>query len=150
VVQGAPRPLRRCNLDGGLGGSQEIHKAWAVVRNARDAALEFCKQAYATGRHPKGFELDRAARQVIEQAGMGAYVLHRTGHHLGFSTTHGNGTHLDDLETHDTRPLIPGLAFTIEPGVYPGLFGVRSEINVYLHPSGPEVTTSMQQEIEQL
>ncbi|MDT7919553.1 MAG: M24 family metallopeptidase [Meiothermus sp.] len=130
--------------------SQEIHKAWAVVRNARNAALEFCKQAYAAGRHPKGFELDRAARQVIEQAGMGGYVLHRTGHHLGFSATHGNGTHLDDLESHDTRPLIPGLAFTIEPGVYPGPFGIRSEINVYLHPSGPEVTTGIQQEIEPL
>lgn len=130
--------------------SDEIHRAWAVVREARDAALEHCRQAYATGRQPRGFELDRVARQVIEQAGMGAYVLHRTGHHLGFSTTHGNGTHLDDLETHDTRPLIPGLAFTIEPGVYPGPFGIRSEINVYLHPSGPEVTTSLQQEMERL
>lgn len=130
--------------------SDEIHRAWAVVREARDAALEHCRQAYATGRQPRGFELDRVARQVIEQAGMGAYVLHRTGHHLGFSTTHGNGTHLDDLETHDTRPLIPGLAFTIEPGVYPGPFGIRSEINVYLHPSGPEVTTGLQQEMEQL
>lgn len=130
--------------------SDEIQRAWAVVRKARDAALEHCRQAYAAGRQPRGFELDRAAREVIEQAGMGAYVLHRTGHHLGFSATHGNGTHLDDLETHDTRPLIPGLAFTIEPGVYPGPFGIRSEINVYLHPSGPEVTTGLQQEMERL
>ncbi|GIW30698.1 MAG: peptidase M24 [Meiothermus sp.] len=129
---------------------EEIHRAWMVVRDARDAALEYCRQAYADGRQPRGFELDRAARQVIEQAGMGGHVLHRTGHHLGFSTTHGNGTHLDDLETHDTRPLIPGLAFTIEPGVYPGPFGIRSEINVYLHPSGPEVTTGLQQEMERL
>ena len=127
-----------------------VHQAWTVVRNARDAALEFCHQAYRQNRQPRGFELDRAARQVIEKAGMGAHILHRTGHHLGFSATHGNGTHLDDLETHDTRPLIPGLAFTIEPGVYPGPFGIRSEINVYLHPSGPEVTTGVQMEIERL
>jgi len=130
--------------------SDEVHKAWEAVRGARDAALEFCRQACAARRPLRGFELDRVARQVIEQAGLGAHVLHRTGHHLGFSTTHGNGTHLDDLETHDTRPLIPGLAFTIEPGVYPGPFGIRSEINVYLHPSGPEVTTTKQQEMERL
>jgi Xaa-Pro aminopeptidase len=130
--------------------SDEVHNAWNVVRDARDAALEFCRQAYTQNRVPRGYELDRAARQVIEEAGMGRYVLHRTGHHLGFSTTHGNGTHLDDLETHDTRPLIPGLAFTIEPGVYPGPFGIRSEINVYLHASGPEVTTGLQTELARL
>lgn len=130
--------------------SDEIHRAWTVVRDARDAALLFCRHAYTQNRQPKGFELDRAARQVIEQAGLGAHILHRTGHHLGFTATHGNGTHLDDLETHDTRPLIPGLAFTIEPGVYPGPFGIRSEINVYLHQSGPEVTTGIQMEMERL
>ncbi len=128
----------------------EVHQAWRVVRDARDAALEFCHRAYQQHRRPRGFELDRAARQVIEQAGFGAHILHRTGHHLGYSATHGNGTHLDDLETHDTRPLIPGLAFTIEPGVYPGPFGIRSEINVYLHPGGPEVTTGVQVEMERL
>jgi len=141
----------------------EVHQAWTIVRDARDAALEFCRHAYAQKRIPKGFELDRAARQVIEKAGMGSHILHRTGHHLGFAATHGNGTHLDDLETHDTRPLIPGLAFTIEPGIYPsgiaaatggvanlGPFGIRSEINVYLHQSGPEVTTAIQTEMEQL
>lgn len=130
--------------------SEQIQRAWTVVRNARDAALEYCRKSYNNQQQPKGFQLDRVARQVIEQAGLGAYILHRTGHHLGFSTTHGNGTHLDDLETHDTRPLIPGLAFTIEPGVYPGPFGIRSEINVYLHELGPEVTTGLQLEMERL
>jgi Xaa-Pro aminopeptidase len=130
--------------------SDEIQRAWTVVRDARDAALELCRQAYAQHRQPKGFELDRAARQVIEQAGMGAHILHRTGHHLGFTATHGNGTHLDDLETHDTRPLIPGLAFTIEPGVYPGPFGIRSEINVFLHETGPAITTRVQTEMDRL
>ncbi len=127
-----------------------VHQAWAAVRAAREAALEHCRLAYAQGRYPRGFELDRAARQILEQAGYKDHILHRTGHHLGFGTVHGNGTHLDDLETHDTRPLIPGLAFTIEPGVYPGPFGLRSEINIYLHPSGPEVTTRSQQVIEPL
>ncbi|MCS7068707.1 MAG: Xaa-Pro peptidase family protein [Meiothermus sp.] len=130
--------------------SDEVQQAWQVVRTARDTALEVCRQSLAQGRLPRGFELDRAARRVIEKAGLGAAILHRTGHHLGFGATHGNGTHLDDLETHDTRPLIPGLAFTIEPGVYPGPFGIRSEINVFLHPSGPEVTTGLQSEMEPL
>jgi Xaa-Pro aminopeptidase len=128
----------------------QVQTAWRVVRDAREAALKLCRQACTQNRVPRGYELDRAARQVIEQAGMGAFILHRTGHHLGFSATHGNGTHLDDLETHDTRPLIPGLAFTIEPGVYPGPFGIRSEINVYLHNSGPEVTTVTQTELNPL
>jgi Xaa-Pro aminopeptidase len=130
--------------------SDQVQTAWRVVRDAREAALKLCRQACTQNRVPRGCELDRAARQVIEQAGMGAFILHRTGHHLGFSATHGNGTHLDDLETHDTRPLIPGLAFTIEPGVYPGPFGIRSEINVYLHSSGPEVTTVTQTELNPL
>ncbi|RDI96175.1 aminopeptidase P family protein [Meiothermus sp. QL-1] len=129
---------------------EAVHRAFQAVRAARDAALAHCRQAYAEGRYPRGFELDRVARGVLEAAGWGEHILHRTGHHLGFATPHGNGTHLDDLETHDTRPLIPGLAFTIEPGVYPGPFGLRSEINVYLHPEGPEVTTPVQEEIELL
>jgi len=78
-------------------------------------------------------------------------VLHRTGHNLGRSGPHGSGTHLDDYESHDTRPLIPGLAFTVEPGVYlDGRFGVRSEIDVYLHREGPEVTTEVQGEMDVL
>ncbi len=123
---------------------EEAHRAFEAVREARDRAVAFVREAYRAGRHPAGFEVDRAARAVLEAAGYGAFVLHRTGHHLGADAPHGNGTHLDDLETHDTRPLIPGLAFTVEPGVYPGPFGVRSEINVFLREDGPVVTTEAQ------
>lgn len=129
---------------------EEAHRAFQVVREAREAALAHCRQAYAEGRYPRGFELDRVARGVVERAGLGGHLRHRTGHHLGFAAPHGNATHLDDWETHDTRPLIPGLAFTIEPGVYPGPFGVRTEVNVYLHPEGPEVTTVAQEALERL
>lgn len=129
---------------------QEVHRAFAAVTQARDRAVEYIAQAYREGRHPKGFEVDQAAREVLEGAGLGAYILHRTGHNLGFAAPHGNGTHLDALETHDTRPLIPGLAFTVEPGVYPGPWGLRSEINVYLHEAGPEITTPVQPAIEPL
>ena len=46
--------------------------------------------------------------------------------------------------------LVPGLAFTVEPGVYLEAFGVRTEVDVYLHPTGPEVTTPLQEAITPL
>ncbi len=86
---------------------------------------------------------------MIEAAGYGQYILHRTGHSLG-QTVHGNGAHLDDYETHDDRRLLPGTGFTIEPGIYLGRFGVRTEINVVWAANGPEVTGPQQQEIVRL
>ncbi|MDA1096687.1 MAG: M24 family metallopeptidase, partial [Chloroflexi bacterium] len=80
-------------------------------------------------------------------AGFGEYFTHRLGHSIG-REVHGNGANLDGWETHDVRQLIPGTGFSVEPGIYiPGRFGVRSEINVYLGPNGPQVTTEPQREI---
>jgi len=75
-------------------------------------------------------QVDRAARDVLEGAGFGERILHRTGHNLG-RDVHGNGVHMDDYETHDDRRLIPGTGFTVEPGVYFETFGVRTEVNVF-------------------
>lgn len=134
----------------GLRAPEAAHRAFQAVARARDEAIRFVAQTYREGRYPKGYEVDRVARGVLEAAGYGAYVRHRTGHNLG-EEVHGSGPHLDDLETHDLRPLVPGLAFTVEPGLYlPGEFGVRTEVNVYLRPDGPEVTTPLQQEITPL
>ena len=131
--------------------SPEVSQVWEAVAAARDRAVEVVQRAYAAGRHPAGWEADSAAREVLEERGYGEYVLHRTGHNLGRTDPHGRGTHLDDFESHDTRPLIPGLAFTVEPGVYlTGRFGIRSEIDVYLHEEGPEVTTDFQLEMNLL
>lgn len=124
----------------------EMTKAFAAVRDARDAAVQTVEEAARTGREVRGFEVDRAARAVLEQAGYGPYIIHRTGHSLG-ETVHGNGAHLDDYETHDERRLLPGTGFTIEPGVYFDRFGVRTEINVVWGSDGPEVTGPRQQEI---
>jgi Xaa-Pro dipeptidase len=120
--------------------------AFAAIREARDAAIRVVEDAARAGREVRGFEVDRAARTVIEQAGYGANILHRTGHSLG-ETVHGNGAHLDDYETHDERRLLPGTGFTIEPGIYFDEFGVRTEINMVWGPNGPEVTGPRQQEI---
>jgi Xaa-Pro aminopeptidase len=136
----------------GFTGSEvptEMTQVFAAARDARDAAVTFVQNAAREGREVRGFELDRAARSVIERAGFGSYILHRTGHSLG-ETVHGNGAHLDDYETHDERRLLPGTGFTIEPGIYLGRFGLRTEINVVWTAAGPEVTGPCQQEIVRL
>jgi Xaa-Pro dipeptidase len=116
-----------------------IAGAFDVIGRARDAAVTRAQDAAREGQPVRGFELDRAARQVITAAGYGDAILHRTGHSLG-EQVHGNGAHLDDYETHDERRLMPGSVFTIEPGVYFEDFGVRTEINVVWGPTGPDVT----------
>jgi Xaa-Pro aminopeptidase len=118
---------------------ERITRAFDAIARARDAAVSLVQEAAHAGRPIRGFELDRAAREVIVASGFGDGILHRTGHSLG-EEVHGNGAHLDDYETHDERRLMPGSIFTIEPGVYFADFGVRTEINVFWGPSGPEVT----------
>lgn len=127
----------------------EMTRAFTATREARDAAVSLIESAAAAGREIRGFEVDRVARRVLEDAGLGAHILHRTGHSLG-QTVHGNGAHLDDYETHDDRRLLPGTGFTIEPGLYFEHFGVRTEINVVWGPEGPEVTGPRQHDIVSL
>lgn len=103
-----------------------------LVRQGRDAALNFAKTETAAGRRPFGWEVDQACRQVIQQGGYGDQFVHRTGHSIG-EEVHGNGANIDSLETQDTRRLMPRTCFSIEPGIYlPGEFGIRSELDVYL------------------
>ena len=105
-------------------------KVFDAAARARDVAVTLVQAAAREGRELRGWEVDRAARTVLVEAGFEAQVLHRTGHSLGESV-HGNGAHLDDFETHDDRRLLPGTGFTVEPGVYLEDFGVRTEINVF-------------------
>jgi Xaa-Pro aminopeptidase len=127
---------------------ERIEKLFAIVRDARDAAVAYVMKEYPTGRKVPGSELDDAARRVITDAGYGAFFIHRTGHSID-RAIHGMGPNIDNLETRETRILIPGVGFSIEPGIYlPGDVGLRSEINVYINESGPEVTTpDMQQSV---
>jgi Xaa-Pro dipeptidase len=123
---------------------EDVAAAFTAVAGARDAATALAQDSARTGRVVRGFELDRAARGVLEKAGYGAHILHRTGHSLGESV-HGNGVHLDDFETHDDRQVVPGTGFTIEPGLYFDTFGIRSEINVYRSETDAVVTGPSQQ-----
>lgn len=119
---------------------ERVLRVWAAVREARDAAIERIRRAAAAGAPIVGLEVDAAAREVIERAGFGEYFVHRTGHSID-RDLHGSGPHLDGYETRDDRRLIPGVGFSVEPGVYlPGEFGVRSEVNVWWSPEGPRVT----------
>jgi Xaa-Pro dipeptidase len=104
--------------------------AFAAIVRARDAAVRLVQERAVAGEDLRGWEVDRAARQVLDESGYSGHVLHRTGHSLG-ENVHGNGTHLDDYETHDERRLVPRTGFTVEPGLYFDSFGVRTEINVY-------------------
>ena len=102
-----------------------------IVARARDAAIARVREAFAARRPLQGWEVDQAARDVIEQAGYGQYFCHRTGHSIG-QETHGNGANMDNLETHEERRVLPRTCFSIEPGIYLPEFGVRSEVDVFV------------------
>jgi Xaa-Pro dipeptidase len=111
----------------------EMQKIYDVVLRANQAA----KDAAGPG-VPMG-AVDKAARDVITEAGYGEYFIHRTGHGLG-------------LDVHEPIPQIaagvedllePGMVFTIEPGIYiPGMGGVRIEDNVVVTETGVDVLTN--------
>src|SRR5207245_327486 len=98
------------------------------------------------GRAIAGWEVDRAVRAFINDAGFGEHFIHRTGHSIG-TEVHANGANMDDLEIHDERRILPNSCFSIEPGIYLPEFGVRSEVNVLVRPKAAEVTGKIQSEI---
>jgi Xaa-Pro aminopeptidase len=127
----------------GFAGSHlpaQVVEVWRTVRGARDAAIDAIREASAEHRSIAGYEADQAARAVVSAAGYGDAFVHRTGHSID-RDLHGSGPHLDDYETHDDRVLLPGVGFSVEPGIYlSGSFGIRSEVNVFMDRSGPVVT----------
>jgi len=117
-----------------------------AVRNARDAAIAKVEQAFAAGQPISGYEADDAARAVINLAGFGEFFTHRTGHNIA-EEIHGPGAHLDNLETHDERRILPNTCFSVEPGIYLPEFGVRSEIDMLTAPGRAWVTGEIQREL---
>jgi Xaa-Pro aminopeptidase len=117
-----------------------------IVSEARDAAVNFVKNAMRQGTPLYGYQVDDAARAVIERSGYGEYFVHRTGHSIG-EDVHGNGANMDNLETHDSRQVVPRTCFSIEPGIYLDDFGVRSEVNVYVEERDARATGEVQHKI---
>jgi Xaa-Pro aminopeptidase len=115
---------------------EKYDRIFQIVAHARDAAIDTVRHAYAARRPLQGWEVDQSARNVIEQAGYGKDFCHRTGHSIG-QETHGNGANMDNLETHETRRVLPRTCFSVEPGIYlTGQFGVRTEVNVFVDAGG--------------
>jgi Xaa-Pro dipeptidase len=125
---------------------EKMARVFGVVREARDKAVDLIRTSVAAGKALQGWQVDNAARKVIEKAGYGKYFFHRTGHNIG-QTVHGNGVNMDGLETHDVRHLIPKTCNSIEPGIYLPEFGIRSEVNVYVGEKEARVTGAVQKEI---
>lgn len=119
---------------------------FTVVCHARDAAKRFVEDRFARGETCYGWEVDDACRDVVKAAGYGDNFFHRTGHSIG-TEVHGNGVNIDNLETKDERSLVPGICFSIEPGIYfEGEMAARTEIDVYITPEGRVVVSGPEQQ----
>jgi Xaa-Pro aminopeptidase len=129
---------------GSLGAPSERDKTiWLAVRDARDAAISLLRERLDARKAVRGGEVDDAARAVITKRGYGEYFIHRTGHSIDPRDLHGSGPHIDNLETREERALIPGVGFSIEPGIYlPADVGMRSEVNGFVGTDGLLITPS--------
>jgi Xaa-Pro dipeptidase len=125
---------------------EKYAKIFQIVRDARDKAINLIRSSVAAGKPLHGWEVDKAARGVIEKAGYGKYFFHRTGHSIG-EKIHGNGVNMDGLETRDARHLIPRTCNSVEPGIYLPEFGIRSEVDMYIGEREARVTGAIQTEI---
>jgi Xaa-Pro aminopeptidase len=125
----------------------EFRRVFEIVRDARDLAVDFINERISRNSEIRGYEVDSVVRDYIRRFGLGDYFIHRTGHSIGYEV-HSYGVNLDNFETHDFRRIVQGSLFSVEPGIYiPGKFGVRSEIDVYVHNNKAEITTIKQEHI---
>jgi Xaa-Pro dipeptidase len=125
---------------------EKYAKVFRVLCEARDRAIELIRSSVKAGKPLQGWQVDKAARAVVEKAGYGKYFFHRTGHNIGTSV-HGNGVNMDGLETQDERHLIPHTCNSVEPGIYLPEFGMRTEVDVYVDDTEARVTGAVQTEI---
>ena len=125
---------------------QRQQEIFDIVIGARDAALRYLEDAHNRGAAVQGWQADQVAREFITSRGYGEYFTHRLGHSIGFEV-HSEAVNLDSFETHDTRHIIPGVCFSIEPGIYLPEFGVRSEIDVFMSTDGPFASSPVQHEV---
>ncbi len=130
----------------GVAIPSDVESTFDIIVRARNAALACVYERFRDGEPVYGYEVDNACRSVIESAGMGSAFIHRTGHNIT-TEIHGPGANMDDFETHDTRRILAGTSFSIEPGVYiPEVLGLRTEIDVVIARDGsPSVPSSPMQ-----
>jgi len=128
---------------------ENYKKTFLLVKEARDRVLAALRNAKENNTRIFGWELDEVARSYFRSFGQDQFFFHRTGHSISpGEKLHGLGVNLDSYETYDTREIIGGVGFSIEPGLYYNDHGVRLEINAYMDPlKGPIVVTPIQNEI---
>ncbi len=127
----------------------EIQNVFTAVHDARKNASDLVLKEIAAGHSLAGYQVDDAARGVIESRGFGQFFFHRTGHSIG-TEVHGTGANMDNLESHDERRIIANTCFSIEPGVYLPKFGIRSEINVYVDEHHARITGEEQERLVEI
>jgi Xaa-Pro aminopeptidase len=124
---------------------ERLERIFGALVEAREAACKLVIDRHEAGEPVAGYEVDEVSRGIIEAHGFGPQFIHRTGHSID-RELHGSGPNIDNLETRDTRTLIPGVGFSVEPGIYlEGDVGFRSEVNMFIGARGPEVTTERPQ-----
>jgi len=129
---------------------ENIKKIFKVVTIARNAAIKFLKESLKEKSIIYGWQVDDVARRHISNEGYGKFFTHRTGHSLD-QDLHGSGVNIDNFEIKDTRRILPGIGFTIEPGIYLRDFGIRSEVDIYIDENKEIlITTPLQQSIIKL
>ena len=128
---------------------EKYARIFSIVAAARDRAIAVVQKSLDEARKLEGWQVDRAAREVIRKAGYAANFVHRTGHSIG-QEVHGAGANMDSLETYDSRRILPQTCFSIEPGIYLPHFGVRSEVNMFVGDGEARVTGEMQREMQLL
>ena len=122
-------------------------KRFDILKKAIEADFEFLKNELPK-RTVAGYEVDQVSRDYIKEAGFAEYFVHRTGHNIAVDVSpHGPGVNIDNYESHDTREIIDGVTFSLEPGIYAPDFGMRSETNVYIKNRQPIYVAGHQEEI---
>jgi Xaa-Pro dipeptidase len=119
--------------------SAEQLRTFAALRQARDAGIALLEARVAEGKPVRGAEVDAAVRAVLIEHGFEAGLRHRTGHSIG-GRVHGFGVNLDSVEFPDERLLTDGACFSVEPGLYLGEFGMRTEVDCCIHDGRLDVT----------
>ena len=130
----------------GRSAPDRVREIFDIVRRSRDAGIERVTNTIASGRKLCGWEVDKAARDVLNTAGYAKYLNNRVGHSIG-TEVHGNGANMDNFESRDESELLPNTCFSIEPGVYLPEFGLRSEVNMLVRQGSAEVTGKVQNEV---
>ena len=126
---------------------EEIENRFQVLKTAIDKDIEFLEENLPI-RRVEGYEVDDIGRGYISEKGYGQYFTHRTGHSIAVDVSpHGPGVNIDNYESHDTREIVDGVTFSLEPGIYAPDYGMRSETGIYIKDRKPIAVGGRQEHV---